>query len=297
VTALALVGHTRSFGPGGLVLASHILHVTTAAVWFGGLIGLGIVLSGARQYRPAGPGAATAPVAAQSRPDQAAAIVAGFSSTAAGLVAGLAAAGVILGWRFVGSWSALFGTAYGLTLLAKVGVTAIVLAVAWYNRHRLLPRLRYSRDWHELRYAVRVEGLLIVVVLALTGWLGNQDPRDTSDAEPGERATPTSVTFEEDVGDGALQLRVEPGTVGLNSIELTLTDASGAPVEPLESPRIQVSLPEVGLGPIAQGVIETGPGAYDATSDFPLEGEWIVEVSVRLSQFEEPVIEIPLELR
>ena len=60
-------------------------------------------------------------------------MVSRFSGIAAGVVALLGLTGVLLGWRILGSWAALVQTAYGITLLVKLGLVAVAVAIAAYN--------------------------------------------------------------------------------------------------------------------------------------------------------------------
>jgi copper transport protein len=274
VGALALVGHTRTYGPGWLVVSSDLLHVVCGAVWFGGLIGLWAVL---RDADPVG----------------GAVVVSRFSTAAAALVAALSIAGVLLGWRVVGSWSALFGTTYGVALLVKGGLAAAVVAVAGYNRYRLLPRLARTPSWPVLHRTVGVEASVIVVILALTGFLVEQNPR----GEPSAAPPPAAVTAEGDLGaDGHVDLTLTPDARGDNVLELHLTDAAGAPLVPHHPPMVRLTQPATELGPFEHAVTETGPGSYEATVDIPLSGEWIVEVVVRVSEFDEPIARLPVEV-
>jgi hypothetical protein len=59
-----------------------------------------------------------------------------FSSLAGGLLALVAVAGLVLGWRILGSWPALVGTTYGLVLVAKTTLVALVVA-AHRDRERV----------------------------------------------------------------------------------------------------------------------------------------------------------------
>lgn len=267
VGSLAIAGHTRTFGPGWLVVSSDLLHVACAAVWFGGLIGLWIVLRGADAV-------------------SAGTVVTRFSAAAAALVFALSVAGVLLGWRIVGSWSALFGTAYGVTLLVKGGLAAAVVAVAAYNRYRLLPQLTRTPSWPVLRRTVGVEAGIIVVILALTGFLVEQNPRE----EPPAVASATAVAAHSDLGaDGNVELTLTPGALGENTLVLDLTDPAGAPLVPHHPPTVRLTQPDAGLGPFEHVVTETRPGSYEATVNVPLSGEWVVEVAVRISEFDEPI--------
>ena len=84
----ALVGHTRAYEPVSLLVLTDALHLSAGAVWLGGLVGLAVVL-------PSLAGREREGVLVLSR----------FSTVAAALLAILAGAGVLLGWRILGSWS------------------------------------------------------------------------------------------------------------------------------------------------------------------------------------------------
>ncbi len=130
--------------------------------------------------------------------------VARFSALTAGLVTVLALAGVVLGRRVVGSWSALFGTNYGVTLLVKAAIVAVALAVAARNRYHLLPRIRAQAEpasaWTSLRRAVRLEAVLLAAVVATTGILVSLSPveaaADPPAAQPQAGPSPVSSATE-----------------------------------------------------------------------------------------------------
>ncbi|GIJ24096.1 transport integral membrane protein [Micromonospora lutea] len=287
--AVALVGHTRTYGPAWLVVPADVLHVTTAGVWLGGLVALPWALS-----RSADLGA-----------DAAARTVSAFSRTAAVLVGLLAAAGLLLAWRILRSWEALWATSYGVALLTKVGLTLVVLVVAAHNRFRLVPRVRTAdRDdnsaqaWRLLRRTVRVEAALLVGVVVATGFLVTQSPvvreaapRPTADAGGGP------IVVEAPLGPGRAVARFTPGEVGVNSMELELVDAAGQPVVPVADPKLTILLPAMDIGPLERSLAPTGPGRYEAVVDLPLAGAWVVQANVRTSKYDSPTARFTVEVR
>lgn len=273
LAALALVGHTRSYGPAALVVTADVLHVAAAATWFGGLVGLAISLPAlARRER----------VAAET--------LSRFSLVAGALLAGVAVAGVILGWRIVGSWSGLVDTTYGLVLLAKVALVAAVAAIAGWNRYRLLPSVERAVGFagrldaaHRLKTAVRAEAGLMLLVLALTGFLVNQVPREPEGPAPGRRDTLVAVADEVRV-----VAHVGPGRVGPNTVSVQVQDLRGEPLEPYAAPRISLSSGDVDLGTRPADNVDSG--TYETQVVIPSAGTWRVEVSVRTGEFENPVL-------
>ncbi|MER7457959.1 copper resistance protein CopC [Micromonospora sp. NPDC126480] len=285
VGSLALTGHTRTFGPAPLVLTADLLHVANAALWLGGLIGLTLLLL----------------PSSQATPSTAATAVAAFSRAAALLVAALAVTGVLLGWRIVRTWSALFGTAYGVALLVKVAIVAVIVGIAAWNRYRLVPRITSADSagpaWPLLRRTVRAEAGLLAVAIAVTGVLVTQSPvRDDSGSAPPPVDRPASVELTAQLGDHRTAIVLTPGTTGVNALQLTILDGERRPVEPVTAPELRFSLPAQQVGPLERPVSRTAPGRYEAVAEFPLPGQWIIEVSVRTSKYENPVARIPVEI-
>lgn len=280
VAAPSVVGHTRAYEPVPLLMATDILHLAAGAVWLGGLVGLALTLR-----------------SLSGRAPDTAAVLARFSATAAGVLALLVVAGTLLGWRIVGSWSALFGTTYGRLLLIKVAVVGVVAVVALWNRQRLLPRARDAVGHAELqraaiavRTAVRVEALLIVAVLGVTGFLTNQSPRD--DATAGESA-PSRVESAV-VGDYRALITLDPGSRGPNTLVLQIQDQAGDPLDVFAAPEVSIRNETVDLGSL---VLEpVGAGTYSATVVFPSSGRWEAQVSLRATEFDNPVTVVDLEV-
>ncbi|MFF3729855.1 copper resistance CopC/CopD family protein [Streptomyces sp. NPDC002476] len=110
----SLAEHASAGPQPGIAMPVDLLHLLAVAVWLGGLTALLVAL-----YRT---------------PDIDAAAVRHFSRIAFGSVLVLTATGIYQSWRQVGSWSALTGTDYGQLLLVKVGLVAVMVAIAWRSR-------------------------------------------------------------------------------------------------------------------------------------------------------------------
>ncbi|MEV0459690.1 copper resistance CopC/CopD family protein [Catellatospora methionotrophica] len=283
--SLALVGHTRTFGPAWLVVSSDLLHLGTAAVWLGGLTGLALTLTRSSDL----------PTPA------AVATVAGFSLLAAGLLAVLALAGTVLAWRILGSWDALFGTAYGRSLLIKIGIAVAVVALAAYNRWRLVPQIG-AHDSEPARKllsrTVRAEALLLTAAVAVTGVLVTQSPLQApapAQAAPGAPAAPK--TLEAPLGSGKVVARLTPGALGVNSLELTLLAADGNPLQPIEVPTLALTMPAADIGPLAKPLSAAGPGRYEAVIDLPLAGTWQLTIAARTGKYDSASARLTVEIR
>jgi copper transport protein len=280
VLSPALVGHTRSFEPVPLLVVTDVVHLSAGAVWLGGLTGLAITL----------------PTLA-SRSRQVAELVTRFSTVAAGVLVLLAATGSLMAWRILGSWSALLDTRYGQLLLIKIAIVALVVLVAAYNRFRLLPAVR-SSPGHEQRLAVArevrsttlAEAGLLAAVLLVTGFLVNQSPREeASAAAPAPSRVSTGT-----LGELKVLATVSPGSRGRNTLMVQVQDLTGEPLDGYAAPELSVRSSEVDLGQVV--AVPIAAGTYAAEVVFPSAGTWEMQVSLRASEFDNPVTTVTVEI-
>ncbi|GAA4718929.1 copper transport protein [Promicromonospora umidemergens] len=159
-----LGGHSNTAEPRWLVVSADVAHLAAAATWVGGVVAMWILLR--RRSR-------------DGRALDAALIGARFSVVAAVAVAVVGAAGVVLAVEIVDRPEQLWESAWGILLLAKVGVVLVVGAIGAYSHFRVVPRLesrrfrqRSARKAGNLlrRSAIRETSLMVVIVL-ITAWL------------------------------------------------------------------------------------------------------------------------------
>ncbi|GAA1386936.1 copper resistance CopC/CopD family protein [Catellatospora chokoriensis] len=279
VTAPALVGHARAASPEPLVIGADALHLLAGSVWLGGLVGLALTLPGL-----------------SSHGTTAAEVLARFSTTAAGVLAALVATGSLLTWRILGSWTALVDTGYGRLVLAKIAVVSAALAVAAWNRWSLLPRLQQAanktRRQAHARPVVRataIEGAVLAVALLITGFLVDTSPEGgTRPASASVQANPD--THETTLGDIKVRASLTPLTRGPNTLTLRLSTPPGEPTEGVAPPVVRLSSDGATLGDIP--LTQVSAGFYTAQVMLPVAGTWRMQVSLRVSQFANPVGEL-----
>ena len=207
LVAFVIVGHTRTASPVALTMALDVVHLAAAAVWTGGLVALLVAL---REPSDAG-----------SRST----VVARFSSVATVAILAVALAGAVLGWRIVGGWDALTGTTYGVLLLVKVGLFAVLAAVGGYNRFRLVGRVAGVEPTAAvavLRRTLGVEAFLVVAIIAVTGSFTSISPESTP---TGPDTTPLTCA-EVQVMEGM------PGMEQMDHSTCTGTTTTGVPFDP-----------------------------------------------------------------
>ncbi|GAA1403460.1 hypothetical protein GCM10009662_29880 [Catellatospora coxensis] len=282
--APALVGHTRAASPELPVVGADALHLLAGSVWLGGLAGLALTLP-----------------ALAGRGTTAAEVLARFSTAAAGVLAALVATGTLLVWRILGSWTALVDTGYGRLVLAKIAVVLAALAIAAWNRWSLLPRLRRaaSRTGPQAHSrpvvrATAIEGAFLAVALLITGFLVDTSPEaDPRPASASAEADPD--THETTLGDIKVRASLNPLTRGSNTITLRLTTAAGEPTEGVAPPVVRLSSGGTSLGAVP--LTQVSAGLYTAQVMLPVAGTWRMQVSLRVSQFANPVGELDFVVR
>ena len=165
--ASSLGGHATAGSDAVLGFVFDGVHTLASAVWLGGLVALAVAIG--RGTSGDGP-----------RLPALAAVVVRFSALALICVAAIVVTGVYRALAELPSVSSLTDTGYGVALLVKLAVFALMLVVAAYNRFVIHPRLeRAALGLAEddrgaavlLRRSVRVEITLAVVVLAVVAVL------------------------------------------------------------------------------------------------------------------------------
>jgi putative copper resistance protein D len=144
------VGH--SLGDPRWLLASLLtLHLLAAAFWIGALLPLRHAVG-----QPEG-----------------ARLLHRFGNVASLTVALLVVVGLIFAWLMTGSFSNLLLTAYGWTLLAKLGVVSGLMALAALNKWRFVPALASGTPVAvcHLRRSIQIEAIAVLLILMATATL------------------------------------------------------------------------------------------------------------------------------
>jgi copper transport protein len=273
-------GHTRTMDPLVAGLVADAAHLLAASMWFGGLMAV-VVAVRRRRHDPD-----------DGDPLGAAEAIARFSGWAGLSLAAVAASGAALAVIEVGGIDALGSTTYGRLLSAKVAVVAVVAVVAGWNRLRMVPRVAAASladppvddaaGWRRLIGLVKLEVVLLVAVMAITGVLVNVTPAKVAAQEQ----TPTTVSGP--IGDGTMDVTVDPARPGRNDIHVFLLDADGTPSDQYDEAAFRLELPSQGLGPFDAEPVRAGPGHFQlVATELALGGRWQLTVTVKPDRFTE----------
>ncbi|MFF4508311.1 copper resistance CopC/CopD family protein [Streptomyces sp. NPDC001401] len=306
--ALALTWAASEHASAGIqvpvAMASSVLHLLAMAVWLGGLTALLILL-----HRSEVPPAA----------------VARFSRIAFASVAVLVVTGVYQSWRGLGSWSALTETTYGRLLVVKLAAVVLLLTAAGLSRRWTVRLLTADAETavrervpepvggppasapqepaaaaaggasrRSLRRSVLAEVAVGVVVLVITTVLSSTLPgRAAAEAAQAPAtagglpaASVTTIPFQVGRARGKVQITLDPGRVGDNTVQAVVFGPDGGIVTVPEL-RLSLTLPAQKIGPLDAKL--TDQGGYWGTNSLtlPIAGTWTMKATVRTSEIDQ----------
>lgn len=308
--SFALTGHVTDADPRVAVGVADAVHVAVASVWFGGVVGLVLLL----RWRAA---------ASVSGVVDTAGVVIRFSNVAAVTVVLLWVSGAVQAWWTVGDLGALADTDYGRTLLIKLWLVVVALAAAGWNRWRLVPELLDAQDavdatdtsdlpaeeegeeagdaggeppapprWGRLLRTVRIEAVALALAVVVTAGLVDTPPARIADAaaQPFNETLPVAEDLQ-------VNLSVLPGSVGENELHVTYLDDTGMLTDRVEGLTANLSVPAVDIGPIEEEGDLIGDGHFIISTDsLAVAGTWEIELAVRLDGFdqEQTTFQVPI---
>jgi copper transport protein len=278
VTALAtwpLTGHPSASPVAGVSVVVDAVHLASMAVWLGGLIMLVAFLLPRANAQELG------------------AILPIWSRWAALAVSALVLAGATQALIEVGSFSGLVDTSYGQLIMAKVGLFAIVLAVAAYSR-RLVRQKTAEGGPRTLRRAVFAELAVTAVVLGVTASLVQLAPARTASAAATPSA-PTSVTTTLTNEKLSLQVDVFPATVGNNSLHLYAYTLDNKPL-PVVEWVATAALPAKNIEPLEVPLIRITDNHVIGDVALGQAGDWTLRFTLRTSEIDQSSVSMTVKI-
>ena len=170
---------------------------------------------------------------------------------------------------------------YGLALLLKVSVVALLIALGAVNRYRSIPRL--ERDGGTLlRRAMAAELVLAVGVFGLTGVLTGLSPLPPVAQKPTPPAHVT-VAGSDFATTTRMRLTITPGTAGTNAFAALVTGYDSG--KPIDASAVTLSFAPVGNASVGSSSLPmegAGGGRWTATgTNISLAGVWNVTAVVQ----------------
>ena len=276
VTALAMATlSTTSHGAAtpGIELAATVtdyIHLMAAAFWVGGLFGLALVLPVIFSESPAG-NARRIILAVLPR----------FSLVAGLSVGALIVTGLYSAWAHVTVIPALV-VPYGQVLVVKTALVAVLLIFGATNLLWLTPAIRANhRAASLLRRTVTAEAVVGVLVILAAAYLSSLEPARQVASRQGI-GVPQSLSFQDTAEGANIDVDIEPGQVGPNTVTVTLTDRLGNAITNASGVDVRLTYLDADLGESLLSTEDAGEGEYRA-ADAPINiaGPYQVEVAVR----------------
>lgn len=271
LASLSLVSHSAASSLPGIGIPNDFLHLLAAAAWVGGLFCfLAVGLPTSRLLEP------------QARQRFLAGLARRFTPLALASASLLWMTGALASWLRIGSWGALYGTPYGLTLLTKLALVALASLGGGMNFVYTRSRLETAETLPQVAWASRLLGwVLLGEVLAVAGALLTVGALTW--LTPGRevwalRSQPLILKQQEE--DLQIRLEVQPAGIGPNVYSVVLGDrdgsASSAEVE------LRFEYLEWDFAPRPVQLASVGNGSYRGEGDhLSLQGWWKVAVLVR----------------
>ena len=275
LVSVAVAGHEAAGSDVALALPAAVLHLASMAWWLGGLVVLGIaVLPALRRgtpypYRDADAGLRR------------------WSITAYSCVICLVVTGEYQASRQVSPVQALWSTPYGILLLVKVALVAVMLAAAFLAERRIIGASATpaapgtapgapvpGRLARAVRRSVAIETAAALLVLALTAVLVSEPPARTTFGPP--------VTLSAPLGADHVSVRIDTTRRGAQAMTLHVLNAAGAPV-PARTVTATLSSAQVAALRLTLRRV-AADGSWWATSAVvvPLPGVWTLTLHVAL---------------
>jgi copper transport protein len=257
-------GHAAALTPRALWTSVDAVHLAAVVVWLGGLL---LFTVGASTWL---------------RGDEAAPVVRRFSTASAVAVPVLVVTGLAQANRLSGGLGNLTDTTWGRTLLAKVSVVVVLVAVAGVSRWLLS-----NSGSGSIRRTVAAEAVLGIAVLALSAGLVGESPQPRSERQV------FSTTLA--MAGVIIDVTVTPGGVGQNEMHVIVTPPGGS-LRPVTGVTARVSLPEQEIPDAPVELVADGTNHYTGVVGFALPGVWVLELIVEVAPGNNVLVvtEVPL---
>ena len=266
----------------GLSIAMDAAHLLVGALWVGGVMAFLLVAWG----RPA---------------PEVGRLVARYTPLAITSVVVLVATGTYASLVHIPRVSDLWTEPYGRLVAFKVALLAPLVALGWYNKNRVGPRLLRSdaATPGHFRRALQAEAVVMMLVLSAAGILAASPPPDREVAQGGEVPSLIfEVSNQTRTSHVILQITPNPVTVGLQNVTVLVHSLAG-PLPNSTTVALKFQAPDERQEP--ETVVNPeriGPDEWATGEDgiFTAPGTWKVHVLLqRPDEFKKLVFEVPVQ--
>lgn len=264
VMTYSSIGHAYAQDPAPLWVGVDALHLVAISLWIGGLLMFAFGSS-----------------AWLTDPDSER-IVRRFGVTAMVAVPVIVATGAAQTLKLAGNLDDVTSTSWGRTLLVKVAVVTVLIAIGgvsqWLLRHDGPAAIKRN---------VLVEALVGIAVVGLAATLVALPPQNVA----ASKVFTTTLTSNGVIAD----VTVTPGRVGANEVHLVITPPGGG-ITPVVSTTVEAELQSARTG-LVPGILESiGPNHYTGTIVLTQAGDWNLQITVEPTQGQSVVLSAPMPI-
>lgn len=249
MVATSLAGHAAGARalPVVLAVAADALHLLAAALWLGTLSQLCLCLPAVIARPP------------RERFEILRTLVPRVSAVLFPAVLILVATGFVSAWEQVGTFTALFNTAHGQSLLVKLALFVPLLAIAATNLLIIRPGISAGTERAPRRFLanVRAEAGLIAAVLVPVAVLGVLPPS-------AQQTFPEPLEIARQAGALRVAFTVDPVWVGVSHFQIELSDAQGLAPGDVRQVVLTFTMEGMNMGRTNVTMTPVGEGRYQA---------------------------------
>jgi len=247
----ALTSHAASSTNKFLMVSLDFIHLLSASLWIGSLIGIVALLPMSRRTE-------TKPLYIE--------IIRRFWKWGIIFVLLLAVTGSLESLSYFPNFSSLFHTEYGKVLCSKVILFIIMVLFAATNFIKGRKRKAEGLDF-SLLGELAIGAIILVLTVILTNL-------------PTAMSSPGTMDQTKTVNQGnKITLRVTPNVIGDNLFEVTMKNKQGQPIRNLDQVTLTFSSLEMAMGKNTVNLKKIAEGKYrDQGMSFNMAGKWNVHV-------------------
>lgn len=246
---------------------SDFIHLVSASAWVGGIFLLALATPALLKASEN-----------ESTREELISILRRFSPIAFVSAGTLVITGIFAGYMQV-TIPAATNSPYGWTLVVKVLLLVPLFGFATINSYMVTRRLLQMGGF-KFRNLIRGEALVALLMLAAVGWLIGLEPARQFAGRNGIGVEET-VTFS-DFAEGAnIDVELDPGDVGTNTVSVALTDRRGDPIANANDVRVRLKFLEDDLGEPLISLEDQGDGTWSG-DDFGITIGGVYQIEVRV---------------
>ena len=191
----------------------------------------------------------------------------------------LSVTGLYVGWMQVNKPEALF-TLYGISLITKMILISLAIIIAGINTYVIIKFFKNPTSMTRIAISlITVESILIIFIIISVGFLKSLEP-----AKSAQSILSDQIQFNQYEQGINLDMAIMPGSLGLNSMSLNLTDITGKSIQNAENVIIKSTYLNEDVGNTTLYAYLTDTGTYETDPlMLNLEGIWQFEVLIQKS--------------